>query len=806
MGMNVRGYVLTSVVFTVFVLSFNVSLAYSQPSNAHLSFDQHPMATGHSGLIQYYNSSLAGNGHDNPVTISVASNCYSPSFILNLNESPYDDGYFYSAMITYHATATCPATTSPVATDPSITLNVLENKLINVTSVSIPGTMDSLNVTSAGPSTIPWAYTKADYDWADCANFGGDTDSDNICNDWEDQTMHASKGLAGGVWVNYPYVGDLPTDMYHYPCDASGCPSPDRKDIYLELDWMTNHRPDPNAMGNVTEAFANAPINFPNGTHAGIKLHIQDNGIGDELNDVTTGIIFPGINHPRYQPGFDQVKAVFFGSETERTANATAWTEFQWKQKKQIFHYGMFVHSQRGAPGSSGDAEVWGNDLMVATGGWSNATSPQFQAGSLMHELGHNLKLQHGGADSDLINCKPNYLSVMSYSLQLPILDPHRQLNYSGFAHDPLDTNALIESVGVNPNPNGVSQSVVFGPVMPSGNWITNGGWIDWNANGVIDTNTVQEYINFLPDEGCMDSEHDILMGHDDWNDSTTGINLNSRGTGNWAEGRMINECSFPGRANTANPNHVVCLPVDRPVGPNHRVNVNTASTVSDVYRDRVFASGVSTELTFTNYLHQLSSTVELLNDNIQNLDATDFVNDEISSKEYYQIESENIQENILVGDIDTANALLIDMRKTFDADSDDNKIFYLSAKNNNILSRADNSLLAHANSLEPALGNPSHGVPAFVGEKTPEVVCDSGDVRVNNNRCVPISDFCGVDTRLVNDICVPKPPVITPRDPSIWGILGPIFGAGIAIMGIVVVALGWKLRRHDQPKISAST
>ena len=46
-----------------------------------------------------------------------------------------------------------------------------------------------------------------------------------------------------------------------------------------------------------------------------------------------------------------------------------------------------------------------------------------------MHELGHNLGLHHGGAATAIIgrtsndyqmNCKPNYLSVMSYARQMP--------------------------------------------------------------------------------------------------------------------------------------------------------------------------------------------------------------------------------------------------------------------------------------------------------------------------------------------------------------------------------------------------
>ena len=38
------------------------------------------------------------------------------------------------------------------------------------------------------------------------------------------------------------------------------------------------------------------------------------------------------------------------------------------------------------------------------------------QAGTFMHELGHTLGLRHGGGDGE--NCKPNYLSIMSYSRQ----------------------------------------------------------------------------------------------------------------------------------------------------------------------------------------------------------------------------------------------------------------------------------------------------------------------------------------------------------------------------------------------------
>ena len=45
------------------------------------------------------------------------------------------------------------------------------------------------------------------------------------------------------------------------------------------------------------------------------------------------------------------------------------------------------------------------------------------QAGTFVHELGHNLNLRHGGQDN--VNRKPNYISVMNYAFQLGGIPPH---------------------------------------------------------------------------------------------------------------------------------------------------------------------------------------------------------------------------------------------------------------------------------------------------------------------------------------------------------------------------------------------
>ena len=55
----------------------------------------------------------------------------------------------------------------------------------------------------------------------------------------------------------------------------------------------------------------------------------------------------------------------------------------------------------RSGTGSSGLAEISGNDLCVTLGGFSGETGTAFQkASTFAHELGHNLGLRHYGLQS----------------------------------------------------------------------------------------------------------------------------------------------------------------------------------------------------------------------------------------------------------------------------------------------------------------------------------------------------------------------------------------------------------------------
>jgi hypothetical protein len=145
-----------------------------------------------------------------------------------------------------------------------------------------------------------------------------------------------------------------------------------------------------------------------------------------------------------------------------------------------------------------------------------------------MHELGHTLGLRHGGGDD--INCKPNYLSVMSYSRQFSDLIPDRPLDYSWVELPTLDEANLNEAAGI-----GVPVQTVFF-VDTDGDGYNDGFRrvsvgvlpIDWNRDGDTDDTGVSTDLNSLvwgfdahgnPKWVCDSWDRGLqrLKGYDDW-------------------------------------------------------------------------------------------------------------------------------------------------------------------------------------------------------------------------------------------------------------------------------------------------
>ncbi len=292
----------------------------------------------------------------------------------------------------------------------------------------------------------------------DCAGAGScfagsnpldaDTDDDGIIDGDE------FYGTTGGL--------DLP-GMGADPC---------RKDIFIETDWVyavgqfrDRNKPHVNQVNRVVAAFAGAPVANPNGV-PGIALHI-DYGQAP----------YGGGNSVQDPSGDDTVDfSSFFidGGEyfTIKAANFAA-------NRSGFFHYCPMSdkYSVAGAcQNSSGLAELPGDDFLVSMGQWALGDD-DFIGNTIVHELGHNLVLHHGGNEQR--NFKPNYNSVMNYWYQFCGTDldfdviPDNGLDFSRGVNISLNESSLVEAAGVT----GV------------------GPGIDWDQDGLAD-GTPQRNIN----------------------------------------------------------------------------------------------------------------------------------------------------------------------------------------------------------------------------------------------------------------------------------------------------------------------
>ena len=261
-----------------------------------------------------------------------------------------------------------------------------------------------------------------------------DADGDALPDVWEEDGVDADGN--GTIDLDLPAMG---ADPLH-------------KDVFLEIDHMQGHGLLQSAVDVVTQAFADAPVANPDGT-TGIALHV-DNGPGSTMNP-RTGATWGGRSDRDELPHVEVLG--------ERVGGEYDWTEFDvlkgtsfGGEREPVFHYAISGHGY-GSPTetSSGISRgIEASDLLVTlgvgcagTGADCTHTQPE-QAGTLMHELGHNLGLRHGGGDG--VNFKPSYLSIMNYAFQFAGLQSRTQpprFDYSRFTIA-LDERALNENAG----------------------------------------------------------------------------------------------------------------------------------------------------------------------------------------------------------------------------------------------------------------------------------------------------------------------------------------------------------------------
>lgn len=261
-----------------------------------------------------------------------------------------------------------------------------------------------------------------------------DTDSDGLTDG--DEVLGTTAGL------NLPAMGARPL----------------RKTVLIEYDWFDDavgcaahsHRVTPAIATQTAAAFAAMPVANPDGS-SGIDF-IQDYGqgglyTGGNLIADADGDIAVGVNGTE----FGAYKAANFAANRFR-----------------YFHYSILPHTYALGT-SSGQAELPGDDLIVSL---YCANSTANVRNTIVHEIGHNFNLRHGGN----VNCnyKPNYNSVMNYRYQFPGGDTNCTVpgdgltGYSVGTRPNLDENVLNENAGICGLPAGVP--------------------VDWNSNGVLES------------------------------------------------------------------------------------------------------------------------------------------------------------------------------------------------------------------------------------------------------------------------------------------------------------------------------
>lgn len=301
---------------------------------------------------------------------------------------------------------------------------------------------------------------------ADCATLfscATDSDSDRLPNCRERGTLSfVDANDPGTLLGNADTDGDAIRDGDEVLGTTAGLNlpalgvNPLRRNILLEYDWFDDavdcaahsHRPNATIDSQTAQVYANAPVSNPDGT-MGITL-IQDYGQGGVFTGGNVIVDSDGI--------VDSLGTEFYA---HKAANFAA-------NRSGYFHWVLLPHRYGDATnGSSGLAEINGDDLIVSL---YCANSNGNVRNTIVHELGHNLGLRHGGN----VNCnyKPNYNSVMNYRYQFPGIDTNCNVagdgvpNYSIGTRLTLNENGLNETLGVCGSPG-----------------------FDWNMNGTIESN-----------------------------------------------------------------------------------------------------------------------------------------------------------------------------------------------------------------------------------------------------------------------------------------------------------------------------
>ena len=370
-----------------------------------------------------------------------------------------------------------------------------------------------------------------------------DEDNDGVCDEWVTDDEGSIEFGIGGTTYTYEcrplLVDNDPDTATEYTgglTTGDVCPKNERKQIFIENDYMTGHKPPQQSWEDVINAFA-AANNANDDGSTGIDLFVT---VDEDWGKHEIQIPFNGTDA---DPGFDQFKKSFFGSSDDRDrADADSFLT----GARQHIRYMADIHTLEDSPLASGYSEIGGNDATINGGVLAGNTGSVLQLGATkMHEIGHWINLNHGGFDD--INCKPNYLSVMNYLFQFDDNLDTRPLDFSRSRLADLDETGTTSPLFGLSEPLGITESVhptagilktVIGGDAGAGVArepfdATTGTAINYNQD-VDSTDTgVAENISFFDISDCKDAPT-LLEGYNDW----SSVNLIFRDQSTFADGK----------------------------------------------------------------------------------------------------------------------------------------------------------------------------------------------------------------------------------------------------------------------------
>lgn len=374
------------------------------------------------------------------------------------------------------------------------------------------GNAPALDISNYGNSIVRPASsinsdTNLGTDWQ-AANFStpfGPNDVPSGALDADNDGIPDSAEVAGGTFAGL--------DLYAMGARAG------QRDIFLEIDYMSaadeGVKPRPEALQKIVAAFA----------AKGFSLHID------------AGANVAGFNLGNAKSVLAYNSCLDMGDPKLGCADVYALKTNSFDLRRSpIFHYAVMGYKSGTYASAAGLGEIAGNDFYVALGGLGlsakTALEKNFmintQAGTIMHELGHNLGLRHGGFEDQ--NSKPNYISVMNYMYSQAGIPPNatganagqrwyinNNLKGLGLCTTEVEANTCSDTFILDYS-NGSSlalneQSLLESELLGRGSTVA-GAFVDWNRDGLNTTNRISANID-SPDSSVIASVP--LRDYNDW-------------------------------------------------------------------------------------------------------------------------------------------------------------------------------------------------------------------------------------------------------------------------------------------------